>query len=83
MKSWKMESEIAALVVSVFEQNQAINKMKQVICKLTEENLNLKCRAELLTHRTAEAPLVTSIGTQTTDEDIPVEKSRVNPPHRL
>ena len=75
---------IATLVDSVFEQNQAVNKNKQEICKLTEENLNLKCHAKLHAHCAAEAPLVISIDTQTTDgyEDKPVKKSLVNSPQK-
>ena len=40
----KIESDIAVLINNLSEQTQIINKSKQDICELSDENLNLKSR---------------------------------------
>ena len=40
----RIESDIAVLINNLSEQTQIINKSKQDICELLDENLNLKSR---------------------------------------
>ena len=40
----RIESDIAVLINNLSEQTQIINKSKQDICELSDENLNLKSR---------------------------------------